>query len=169
MCMCVCVCVCTHSVGQLYLTLCNPMDCSPPGSSIHEDSPGKTTGMGCHTLLQGIFSTQGSNPGLLHCRQILYHLSHQGSPWILEWVAYPFSGESSWPRNWTGVSCFIGGFFTSWVIREALLSHIIIHILMRSLVTMDSHSLLLCRLKTFSPSWSFLSHFVYFITYKSPF
>ena len=44
------------------------------------DSPGKNTGVGCHFLLQGTFSTQGSNPGLLHCRQILYSLSHQGSP-----------------------------------------------------------------------------------------
>ena len=44
------------------------------------DSPGKHTGVGCHSLLQGIFPTQGSNPGLLHCRQILHHLSHQGNP-----------------------------------------------------------------------------------------
>ena len=44
------------------------------------DSPGKNTGVGCHPLLQGIFLTQESNPGLLHCRQILYHLSYQGSP-----------------------------------------------------------------------------------------
>ena len=51
-----------------------------PGSSVHGDSPGKNTRVGCHALLQGIFSTQGSNPGLLHCRQILYYLSHQGSP-----------------------------------------------------------------------------------------
>ena len=43
------------------------------------DSPGKNTGVGCHVLLQGIFPTQGSNPGLLHCRQTLYPLSHQGS------------------------------------------------------------------------------------------
>ena len=43
------------------------------------DSPGKNTGVGCHVLLQGIFPTQGSNPGLLQCRWILYHLSHQGS------------------------------------------------------------------------------------------
>ena len=43
------------------------------------DSPGTTIGVGCHALLQGIFPTQGSNPGLLHYRQILYHLSHQGS------------------------------------------------------------------------------------------
>ena len=47
------------------------------------DSSGKNTGVGCHSILQGIFLTQGSNPGLLHCRQILYHLSHQGSPLIV--------------------------------------------------------------------------------------
>ena len=57
------------------------MDYSPPGSSAHGDSPGKNTGVGCHFLLQGIFPTQGSNPGLPHCRQILYRLSHQGSPY----------------------------------------------------------------------------------------
>ena len=50
------------------------MDCSPPASSFHGDSPGKNTGVGCRALLQGIFPTQGSNPGLPHCR-----LSHQGS------------------------------------------------------------------------------------------
>ena len=50
------------------------------------------TGVGCHTLLQGNFPTQASNPGLLHCGWILSHLSYQGSPWILEWVAYPFPG-----------------------------------------------------------------------------
>ena len=64
-------------VAQSCLTLCGPRDCSPPGSSVHGDSPGKNTGVGCHALLQGIFPTQGSNPGLPHCRQILYHLSHQ--------------------------------------------------------------------------------------------
>ena len=58
------------------------------------DSPAKNTGVGCHALLQGIFPTQGLNPGLLHCRQILYQPSHQGSPRILEWVAYPFSRGS---------------------------------------------------------------------------
>ena len=69
-------CVCL--VVQLCLTLCDRRDCSPPGSSIHRDSPGKSTGVGCHALLQGIFPTQGLNPGLPHCRWILYHLSHQG-------------------------------------------------------------------------------------------
>ena len=51
-------------VTQSCLTLCDPMNCSPPGSSVHGDSPGKNTGVGCHALLQGIFPTQGSNPGL---------------------------------------------------------------------------------------------------------
>ena len=67
-------------VTQSCPTLCNPMDCSPSGSSAHGDSPGKNTGVYCHALLQGIFLTQGLNPGLLHYGQILYHLSHQGSP-----------------------------------------------------------------------------------------
>ena len=66
-------------VAQSCLTLCYPKDCSPPGSSVHRDSPGKNDEMGSLSLLQGIFPTQKSNPGLLHYRQILYHLSHQGS------------------------------------------------------------------------------------------
>ena len=65
------------------------------------------------SLLQGIFSTQGLNPGLPHCRQNLYQLSHKGSPRILEWVAFPFSRGSSQPRDQTGVSCSAGRFFTS--------------------------------------------------------
>ena len=68
-------------------------------------SPGQNTGVGNTSLLQGICPIQGSNLGLPHCRQILYHLSHQGSPKILKWVAYPFSSRSSQPRNQTGVSC----------------------------------------------------------------
>ena len=83
------------------------------------DSPGQNTGVGSLSLLQGIFPTQGLNWGLLHCRQILYQLSHKGSPRILEWVAYPFSSRSSWSRNWTVVSCTAGRFFTNWAIREA--------------------------------------------------
>ena len=89
-------------------TLCNPMDCSPPGSSVHGGgriSPGRNIGVGCHALLQRIFPTQGSNPVLSHCRWIFYRLSHRGSLRILEWVAYPFSRGTSQPRNQTGVSC----------------------------------------------------------------
>ena len=84
------------------------------------NSPGQDTGVGRLFLLQGIFQIQGSNPGLLHRRRILYQLSHKGSPRMLEWVAYPFSNGSSRSRNRTGVSCIAGGFFTNWALREAL-------------------------------------------------
>ena len=66
-------------VTQSYPTLC--------------DSPGQNTGVGSLSLLQGIFPTQESNPGLPHCGRILYQLSQQGSPRILEWVAYPFTAD----------------------------------------------------------------------------
>ena len=69
--------------------------------------------------LQGIFHTQESNPGLLHCRWILYQLNHKGSPRTLEWVAYPVSRGSSPPRSRTRVSCNTGLFFTNWAIRKA--------------------------------------------------
>ena len=69
-----------YLVAQLWLTLCDPMDYSPPGSSVHGDSLGKNTGVGCQAFLQGILPTQGLNSGLPHCRQILYLLSHQESP-----------------------------------------------------------------------------------------
>ena len=76
-------------------TLCNHMDRSPPGSSVFGILPGKNTGVGCHALLQGIFLTHGSNSGLLHCRQILYCLSHQGSPLIHGSHKYFFVWERS--------------------------------------------------------------------------
>ena len=101
-------------VAQSCPTFC---DC---GLYSPRNSPDQNTGVGSLSLLQGIFPTQGSNPGLPHCRQILYQLSHKGSPRILEWVAYPFSSGSSWPRNWTRVSCTAGGFFTSWATRKTL-------------------------------------------------
>ena len=66
-------------VAQSCPTLCDPMDYSLPGSSCQWDFPGKYTGVGCHFLLQEIFPTQWLNQGLLHNRQTLYHLSHQGS------------------------------------------------------------------------------------------
>ena len=72
--------LCLCLVAQSCQTLCNATNCSPSGSSVHGTSPSKNIGVNCHALLQEIFPTQGSNPGLPHCRQILYHLSHQGSP-----------------------------------------------------------------------------------------
>ena len=58
------------------------MDCSLPGSSDHGDAPGKNIGVGCHALLQGIFPTEGLNPGLPHCIRILYHRNKKGSPLV---------------------------------------------------------------------------------------
>ena len=84
------------------------------------NSPGQSTGVGSLSLLQRIFSTQGSNPGLPHCRWILYQLSHKGSPRIPEWVAYLFSSASSWPMNQTGISCIAGRFFTNWARNSSL-------------------------------------------------
>ena len=66
-------------------------------ASLHGDSPAKNTRMGSRALRQGIFPTQGPNPSLPHYRQIVCHLSQQGSPGIVEWVAYPFSRGSSQP------------------------------------------------------------------------
>ena len=117
----VCCAVISCSVMQLlcHPTLCNPIDCSPPDSFVHGGSPGTYTRVGCHSLLQGIYPAQGSNKCHPHCRWIIYHLSHHENLWMLEWVAYSFSRGSSWPRNWTGVSCIAGGFFTNWANREA--------------------------------------------------
>ena len=76
-----CLCLVVQSCPTLWgRTPGVPKGCSPPGSSVHEDTPGKNTGVRSHALLQGIIPTQGSNPGLLHCRQILYQLSYQRSP-----------------------------------------------------------------------------------------
>ena len=69
------------------------------------NSPGQNTGVGSLSLLQGIFPTQGSNPGLPYCRWILYQVSHQGSPRILEWVAFPFSSGYSCPWSWGLLHC----------------------------------------------------------------
>ena len=68
-------------VPQSSLTLCDPVDCSLPGSPVHRISPGKNIGVSCQSLFQRVFLTQGSNLILLHFWQILYHLRNQGSPW----------------------------------------------------------------------------------------
>ena len=98
-------------VTQSCLTLSKPINCGFPR---------------CHGILQarilewiaisfsrGSTLAQGSNPDLPHCRQILYRLSHQRSPRIVAWVAYPFFRGTFQPRNQTGVSCIAGRFFTS--------------------------------------------------------
>ena len=108
------------------------------------NSPGQNTGVGSRSLLQGIFPTQGSNPGLPHCRQILYQLSHKKSPRILEWVAYPFSSRSSQLMNWTRVSCMASRFFTNWAMKGSLQN---IDVIDR---VWTSHSQCLCHLRHFN-------------------
>ena len=104
----------THSLRLLVSNSLRPHGLYSPWSS-----PGQDAGVGSISLLQEIFPTQGSNPRLPHCTRILYQLSHQGSPRILEWVVYPFSRGSASPSNETRVSCIASGFFTSWATKEA--------------------------------------------------
>ena len=115
-------------ISQSYPNLCNHMDCSPPGSSVHGDSPGKNTGVGCYVLLQGIFPTQGFNPGLPHCRQsqeVDRSLSHMKqndwvcllsrvqlfvTPWIAACQSL-LSMRFSRQEYWSGLHAFLQGFF----------------------------------------------------------
>ena len=119
------VCVCLMSDWGLFYLFIESVSCSvmsdsllPHGLHSPWNSPGQNPAVGSSSLLQGIFPTQGWNPGLPHCRQFLYQLSHERSLRILEWVAYPFSSGSSQPKNWTWVSCIADRFFTNWAIRE---------------------------------------------------
>ena len=101
---------CYMLVSQSCPTLCNPMDhFSLPGSSIHGNLKTRILEWVSHSLLQGIFPTQGSDSGLLHCRQILQCLSHQGSPLLkassiisAPWLSGQLSGVSLalQKRNW---------------------------------------------------------------------
>ena len=91
------------------------MDCSPPGTSVHGNSPGKNTGGGCHALLQGIMAAQGSNSGLPQCRQTLYCPSHWG--WELPYLFIMQNGlllscthgqkkvRTSLVVQWIGIHC----------------------------------------------------------------
>ena len=87
-----------HSL-QSCLTLCDPKDCSPRGSSVHGILQARilewVTIPFSRVSSQPSDQTQGLDPGFLHCRWILYQMSHEGTPRILEWVAYPFSRGSS--------------------------------------------------------------------------
>ena len=86
----------------------------PHGLCSSWNSPGQNTGVGSLYLLQGIFPTQGLNPGLPHYRQILYQLSHKGSPRILEWVSLSFLQGIFPSQESNQIACIAGGFFTNW-------------------------------------------------------
>ena len=89
-------------VAQSCLTHYEPMESSPPVSSVHGDSPGKNIGVSCHAFLQRIFPTQGSNPGLLHCRQILYLWATREFHEYWSGQLIPFPGDLPDPRSKQG-------------------------------------------------------------------
>ena len=112
--------------------------------TVSRDFPGKSTGVGCHFLLQDIFPTQGSNPGLLHCRRTLYHLSHEGSPspyvthnfddvmtdmqaeetLLLSWIGFLWlfsgllGGTGFSPVQFVVISCFVLKFLWCYVLTS---------------------------------------------------
>ena len=88
--------VCCCSVAQSYSTLRDPMDCSLSGSSVHEDFPGKNTGVGCHFQLQGIFLTQGSNPHLLQISCIAGRFFTTEPPEVVGRSSFHLNSLSSW-------------------------------------------------------------------------
>ena len=107
-------------VAQLFLTLCNAMDCRLPGSSVHGDAPGKNTGVGSVAIS---FSRGSSQP------RDRTQVSHTAGGFFTVWAtreaqdysrqgAYPFSRGSSRPRNRTGISCIKGVFSTGWATRD---------------------------------------------------
>ena len=106
-------------VTQSCLTVCNPVDCNPPGYSVHRDSPGKNTGLGCYALLQGILPTQGSHPGLLHCTAFSLLSESPVKPKNTGGgsLSLPSLGDS-WAKNQTRVSC-IAGWSLQTATREA--------------------------------------------------
>ena len=112
--------VVSDSLWPHRLLTIDPIDYRPHRLYNPWDSPGQNTGVSSHSLLQGICSTQGSNPCLWHCSWILYQLNHKGSPRTLDWGDYLFSSSSSQPRNWTRISCIAERFFTNWAFREAI-------------------------------------------------
>ena len=81
-------------VAQSCQTLCDPMDCSPPGSSVHEDFPGKNTGVGLSCPLPGDLPNLGIEPRSPALQADPLPFEPQGNPRVLEWVAYPFSQGS---------------------------------------------------------------------------
>ena len=103
-------CVRACSVSQSYPTLCDPLDCSPPDSSIH--------GIFQARILEWVAMSSSQPRDWTHVSCIAGCLRHQDSPRILEWVAYPFSRGTSWPRNQTGVSCIASRFLPAELPRK---------------------------------------------------
>ena len=114
-------------VTQLCPTLCNPMNLQPTRLLCPQNSPGKNTRVDSHSLLQGIFLTQGLNPPLLHCRQTLQHLTCQGNPWLYLSLSITTLKcmENIWLKSGTNYICifyYLLHFYLSTYISILLLS-----------------------------------------------
>ena len=137
------------SVTHLCLTLCDPEDGNLPGSFVHGISQGKDAGVGNHSLLQGIFPNQGSNSGLLHCRQNLCWVSHQGTPSINHSKKPPntaFSCSAFWTFYYvvcSFVTCCVWhkfSFHFSLTIHFNRSSQVSLHILMTERINKTQYS-----------------------------
>ena len=115
-----CICYCCLVV-KLCLTLCNPMDCSPPGSSVHGDSLGKNTGVSCHALLQWMFLAQRSNPCLMSpaLGDSFFTTESPWKPWnpLRTCINSPLSiirGKklTEGPKTFSACPCFHGGAYS---------------------------------------------------------
>ena len=107
-----------HKGRKVIVAQSSPTPCNLMDYIVHGILQARVLEWGAFPFSRGL-----PNPGIKPRSPALqvdsFQLSHRGSPRILEWVAYPFSRRSSWPRNQTGAFCIAGGFFTSWIIREA--------------------------------------------------
>ena len=128
------VCARTCLVAQSCLSLCDPMDCSPPGSSVHGILQARILERVAMPSFRG-----SSQPRIEPTSPTLWAdsfcLNHQGSPRKWEWVTYPFSTGSSWLRHQTWVSCITGRFFTSSATRE---THFLLSVQFSCLVVSNS-------------------------------
>ena len=105
-------------LAQLFPTLCNSLDFSPPGSSVHGILQLRILLWVALSFSRGSFQPRDRTQVSRIAADFL-SAEPQGKPTNMKWVAYPFSNGSSQPRNQTGVSCTARGFFTSWALREA--------------------------------------------------
>ena len=108
-------------VAQSCPTLCDCVDCSPPGSSVHEGSSGKNTGVGCHALLQGNFPNLGSNPGIPHCKWIFTIWATKEAQ-VIKWLILKLESGFLVKYSFNYIANYFLQFSTVWCVRSLILS-----------------------------------------------
>ena len=149
-------------VVQSCLTLCNTIDYFLPGSSGPWNSLGRNTRVGSYSLLQGIFPAQGLNLDLPHCRQILYHLSHKGSPTLIKYCIIKYTKVQLLVKDECTCQCTLDAWTNlyDWTFEHTFTSEILQHLYVGDL-TVEAFSLFPCTfwlLKCRVDSWSSFSH-----------